>query len=140
MPGMDGWRVLQALKYDPRTAEIPVIVCSLVDNRALGYRLGASAYLLKPVEPEQLTTTLNSVSHVSGLAEQDGHVLRLTLEFYGHEVTPPAVTSTGPSPSWTFPPSRTTWPAWPKAGGSGRPSLPRRSELTLGPCSTNFVS
>ncbi|HEY9420200.1 MAG TPA: response regulator [Thermoanaerobaculia bacterium] len=68
MPGMDGWRVLQALKADPRTQEIPVIVCSIVDNRALGYRLGAAAYLLKPVDPEQLTRSLRSLS---GSARRD---------------------------------------------------------------------
>jgi CheY-like chemotaxis protein len=35
MPGMEGWQVLQALKTDEATAQIPVIVCSIVDNRAL---------------------------------------------------------------------------------------------------------
>ena len=64
IPGMDGWRVLQALKGDPRTEAIPVIICSIVDNRALGYRLGASDYLLKPVEPRQLAVSLRNVSHV----------------------------------------------------------------------------
>jgi DNA-binding response OmpR family regulator/two-component sensor histidine kinase len=62
MPGMDGWRVLQALKGEPRTASIPVIVCSIVDNRPLGYRLGASDYLLKPIDPAALESSLRSVS------------------------------------------------------------------------------
>jgi signal transduction histidine kinase len=61
MPGLDGWRVLQALKAEPRTADIPVIVCSIVDNRPLGYRLGASDYLIKPIEPERLRETLEDV-------------------------------------------------------------------------------
>jgi CheY-like chemotaxis protein len=74
MPGMDGWRVLQALKSDPRTAQIPVVVCSIVDNRALGYRLGASDYLIKPVDPLQLSEALRSVSQ-SDAAEGDGYVL-----------------------------------------------------------------
>ena len=73
MPGMDGWRVLQALKSDRRTAQIPVVVCSIVDNRALGYRLGASDYLIKPVEPEQLTAALRSVSQQE--ADGQGYVL-----------------------------------------------------------------
>jgi signal transduction histidine kinase/DNA-binding LytR/AlgR family response regulator len=72
MPGMDGWRVLQALKSDRRMAEIPVIVCSIVDSRPLGYRLGASDYLLKPVEPEKLLQTLRGVC-AEGAAE--GYVL-----------------------------------------------------------------
>ncbi|HZH91054.1 MAG TPA: response regulator [Pyrinomonadaceae bacterium] len=74
MPGMDGWRVLQALKSDRRMAQIPVIVCSIVDSRALGYRLGASDYLLKPVEPGTLLTTLRGVC-AEGLASEEGYVL-----------------------------------------------------------------
>ena len=61
MPGMDGWKVLQALKSDRRTSQIPVIVCSIVDNRPLGYRLGASHYFVKPVEPRQLTNVLHDI-------------------------------------------------------------------------------
>jgi signal transduction histidine kinase len=61
MPGMDGWKVLQALKSDRRTSQIPVIVCSIVDNRPLGYRLGASHYFVKPVEPRQLTAVLHDI-------------------------------------------------------------------------------
>lgn len=74
MPEMDGWKVLQALKSESVTAEIPVIVCSIVDNRPLGYRLGASNYLIKPVEPEQLISALRSVG-TGGMAENDGYVL-----------------------------------------------------------------
>jgi len=61
MPGMDGWKVLTALKLDNRTSQIPVIVCSIVDNRPLGYRLGASHYFVKPVEPRQLTAVLHDI-------------------------------------------------------------------------------
>jgi CheY-like chemotaxis protein len=74
MPGMDGWRVLQSLKGEEKTAQIPVIVCSIVDNRALGYRLGASAYLIKPVEPMQLTDALRGV-RAQGVKTGDGYVL-----------------------------------------------------------------
>jgi signal transduction histidine kinase len=74
MPGMDGWRVLQALKSDRRMAQIPVIVCSIVDSRPLGYRLGASDYLLKPVEPEKLLTTLRGVC-AGGATTEEGYVL-----------------------------------------------------------------
>lgn len=75
MPGMDGWKVLQALKAESHTAQIPVIVCSVVDNRPLGYRLGASNYLIKPVEPEQLLSALQSIG-TSGTNENgDGYIL-----------------------------------------------------------------
>ena len=74
MPGMDGWRVLQSLKSEPRTALIPVIVCSIVDNRPLGYRLGASDYLIKPVDPAVLTRSLRSVG-TQGAPDGHGYVL-----------------------------------------------------------------
>lgn len=74
MPGMDGWRVLQSLKAEPRTANIPVIVCSIVDNRPLGYRLGASDYLIKPIHPEGLTKSLRNVSTLAAHSG-DGYVL-----------------------------------------------------------------
>jgi CheY-like chemotaxis protein len=73
MPGMDGWRVLQALRSNPTTADIPVIVCSIVDNRALGYRLGATDYLVKPVESERLLSALQSVDARD--AARETHVL-----------------------------------------------------------------
>ena len=74
MPGMDGWRVLQSLKSERRTAEIPVIVCSIVDNRPLGYRLGASNYLVKPIEPQRLVEALESVG-TNGDLSNSGYVL-----------------------------------------------------------------
>jgi CheY-like chemotaxis protein len=73
MPGMDGWRVLRAMKADRRLARIPVIVCSIVDNRPLGYSLGASDYIVKPIDPATLTDTLDRVS-VRGEGA-DGYVL-----------------------------------------------------------------
>lgn len=61
MPGMDGWRVLKEMKADAQLSKIPVIVVSIVDNKPLGYRLGASNYLVKPFEPDALLNTLNAV-------------------------------------------------------------------------------
>jgi PAS domain S-box-containing protein len=58
MPHMDGWSVLTALKADPELAEIPVIMVSMVDEKNLGYALGASAYLTKPIEWPRLKRTL----------------------------------------------------------------------------------
>jgi PAS domain S-box-containing protein len=58
MPGMDGWAVLSALKADSDLAEIPVILLSFVGNKSLGFALGASDYLTKPVDGKRLATLL----------------------------------------------------------------------------------
>jgi CheY-like chemotaxis protein len=54
MPGMDGWAVLTALKADPGTADIPVVMLSIVDDRNLGQALGASECLTKPIDFHRL--------------------------------------------------------------------------------------
>ena len=59
MPGMDGWSVLASLKAHPQTADIPVIMMSMVDDQNLGYALGAAEYLLKPVDSKKLETILD---------------------------------------------------------------------------------
>jgi hypothetical protein len=59
MPGMDGWEVLGALKADPMTANIPVIVMSIVDEKGLGFSLGAADYLTKPLDYSRLSSVVN---------------------------------------------------------------------------------
>jgi two-component system sensor histidine kinase/response regulator len=54
MPEMDGWSVLKQLKADPELAEIPVIMVTVVDNQPMGVGLGASGYLIKPVNRDRL--------------------------------------------------------------------------------------
>jgi CheY-like chemotaxis protein len=54
MPKRDGWSVLNQLKADPELAKIPVIMVTIVDNEAMGITLGASSYLIKPVDRERL--------------------------------------------------------------------------------------
>jgi signal transduction histidine kinase/ActR/RegA family two-component response regulator len=61
LPGIDGWAVLKALKADPTTSDIPVIVVSIVDERSRGVELGAAAYLVKPVRREELLSALAGV-------------------------------------------------------------------------------
>ncbi len=58
MPGMDGWAVLAALKGDADVADIPVVMLTIVDDRNLGYALGASEYLTKPIDRERLVAVL----------------------------------------------------------------------------------
>jgi PAS domain S-box-containing protein len=58
MPGMDGWDVLSALKSDPGTASIPVIMLTIADDRGLGRALGADEYMTKPIDRDRLTEVL----------------------------------------------------------------------------------
>ena len=58
MSGMDGWAVLSTLKADPLTAEIPVVMVTVVDEKNLGFALGASDYLIKPIEWDRLIAVL----------------------------------------------------------------------------------
>ena len=55
---MDGWDVLAAVKRDAETADIPVIVVSILDERVKGRSHGAADYLVKPVSREQLLAAL----------------------------------------------------------------------------------
>lgn len=54
MPGMDGWAVLAALRHDPDTSEIPVVMVTMTQDRQLGFALGAADFLTKPVDAEKL--------------------------------------------------------------------------------------
>jgi CheY-like chemotaxis protein len=58
MPGMDGWAVLTALKSDPQLSDIPVIMLTIMDEKQMGYALGAADYLTKPIDWERLADLL----------------------------------------------------------------------------------
>gem|GEM_PF-144445 len=58
MPGMDGWAVLSALKGDAALADIPVVMLTIVDDRNLGYALGAAEYLTKPIDRQRVVSVL----------------------------------------------------------------------------------
>jgi signal transduction histidine kinase/CheY-like chemotaxis protein len=58
MPGMDGWTVLSRLNEDPDTAGIPVIMVSMVDDRSVGYSLGAVDFINKPIDRDRLLSVL----------------------------------------------------------------------------------
>jgi signal transduction histidine kinase/ActR/RegA family two-component response regulator len=58
MPDWDGWTVLNKLKADSEVAKIPVIMVTVVDNEAMGLDLGASSYLIKPVDRDRLAVLI----------------------------------------------------------------------------------
>jgi signal transduction histidine kinase/CheY-like chemotaxis protein len=59
MPGMDGWAVLSVLKSEALLADIPVIMVTIVNDKNLGYTLGASDYMTKPIDRERLLAMLD---------------------------------------------------------------------------------
>ena len=93
MPRLDGWEVLKRLKSTPETANIPVVMCSIVDNTGLGFALGASDYLTKPIDRRALTTALapfrGSEGHLLVVDDNDDvrNVLSRTLRREGWTVT-----------------------------------------------------
>ena len=62
MPVKDGWQVLHELKADPHTNHIPVILLTVVDKKAMGYRLGADEYLVKPLDENAVLAALDRVA------------------------------------------------------------------------------
>ena len=61
MPGMDGWSVLRTLKASKETANIPVIMASILDEKNRGFSLGAADYLSKPVERDRLISSIEKL-------------------------------------------------------------------------------
>jgi len=61
MPDISGFDVLRILKSDPATQSVPVVILSIVEDRRLGLALGASDYLLKPVDVEQLLAAVKAL-------------------------------------------------------------------------------
>jgi signal transduction histidine kinase/DNA-binding response OmpR family regulator len=61
MPDKDGWQVLRELKETPETQDIPVIIVSILDERKLGFSLGAAEYIVKPVARNVLLKRMRSL-------------------------------------------------------------------------------
>jgi CheY-like chemotaxis protein len=61
MPQQDGWKLLQQIKTAEETADIPVIICSVLSQPGLAMSLGAAAVLNKPISEEALAQTLRRV-------------------------------------------------------------------------------
>lgn len=64
MPGMTGWEVLQRLHNSPQMANVPVVICSVINNPELAYSLGASLFLPKPVSRNDVLNALRQLGVV----------------------------------------------------------------------------
>lgn len=84
MPGKDGWSVLKALKKDLSLSNVPVILVTMVENRGLGFSLGAVEYLTKPIDRNRLADVINRClrhkSHGSVLIVDDDEDMRESMQ------------------------------------------------------------
>ena len=94
MPDLDGWTVLAAMKGDPATAGIPVVLMTIVDEKNRGYSLGAADYMVKPVDWHGLAGVLRSICQSAGrdvlIVDDDDTMrggLRRALQQEGWQVT-----------------------------------------------------
>ncbi|MGJ5631772.1 PAS domain S-box protein [Nostoc sp. CALU 1950] len=63
LPNLSGWEVLNQLKTNPKTQNIPAIIISVVDERSKGLAQGAFEYLVKPITRTQLQATIDKLQH-----------------------------------------------------------------------------
>ncbi len=64
MPDMDGWEILQGLKNNPETRDIPVIIVSVSEEKETGIALGAVGYVPKPVSKKMLITEIRKIKRI----------------------------------------------------------------------------
>jgi PAS domain S-box-containing protein len=75
LPEVDGWEVMNRLKDDEATRDIPVVVVSVVDNPALGRALGALDYFVKPVDGRALLSRLSQYTFTTNVDSESVRVL-----------------------------------------------------------------
>ena len=68
MAEMDGWNVLSELKADPEFSDIPIVMVTMLDEKRIGFSLGANGYLQKPVNRGQLISLLSKYCPTSKTA------------------------------------------------------------------------
>jgi CheY-like chemotaxis protein/two-component sensor histidine kinase len=73
MPGKSGFEALVTLKKDLETTNIPIIIVSIVDQKNLGFALGAADYLIKPIRKPVLLETIRK--HLPLLSNDDSEIL-----------------------------------------------------------------
>ncbi len=61
MPEMNGFDVAAILKNDPQTMDIPIIILSIIQDKARGFRIGVDRYLTKPIDTAQLFTEVGNL-------------------------------------------------------------------------------
>jgi PAS domain S-box-containing protein len=67
LPDIDGFEVLQRLKSDEKTADIPVVILSILPDSGDGFRLGAVDYVTKPIDERRLLSAVGAILHKEDL-------------------------------------------------------------------------
>jgi len=93
MPGSNGFETLVALRKNPETANIPVIILSIVDQKQVGFALGAADYLIKPVRKPALLDTIRR--HVPSPGDDDSAILLVDDDPKALELLEEALRSAG---------------------------------------------
>jgi signal transduction histidine kinase/DNA-binding response OmpR family regulator len=70
LPQKSGWEVLERLKSDPHSRDIPVVMVSMTEDRQLGFSLGAEDFLIKPVDKNRLVEAIQRAG-VKAAARRD---------------------------------------------------------------------
>jgi len=86
LPDRDGWSVLHELKTDPELSNIPVVMLTIVDNEAMALSLGASNYLVKPVDRERLASLIEKHRANRSAALLNTNAAKRTAEKHDHFV------------------------------------------------------
>jgi len=63
MPDLDGWSVLGQLKSDPNLVDIPVVMQTILDESHKGFMLGASEFLVKPIDRARIIEVIRRLDH-----------------------------------------------------------------------------
>ena len=105
MPGYDGWQVLTELKSSPETRDIPVVVCSIVEDEEKGFSLGAADYLVKPVLEDDLLASLDRLNGDGSIREvlvidDDPNDLRLLGKMVSEQGRYKAILAEGGQAGW----------------------------------------
>lgn len=93
MSGATGFETLVELRKSPETAHIPVIIVSIVDQKQVGFALGAADYLVKPIRKPVLLETIRK--HVPQPTDEDSAILLVDDDPHTLELLQEALRSAG---------------------------------------------
>jgi CheY-like chemotaxis protein len=105
MPVRDGWDVLKDLKNSPETRDIPIIICSILEEEERGFSLGAADYLVKPFLQEDIIKAITRLDregtiHKVLVIDDDPADLRLVKKILDDMSEFEVTTATGGKSGW----------------------------------------